>query len=219
MDSYRYLDSITLYCYYSNMTRFRLAELAQATGTTTRTIRFYVAEGLLPPPIGAGPAAVYEDEHRDRLQLIALLKARYLPLKEIRRLLAGLSSEEVRAQLSQGAGALAESAPEALPAAAGPRLGDASAYLERVLSSRPAARESRDSGEVARRSHLAAPPASPPRAAPPLPRPLPRGDEREQWERITLADGVELHIRDDWRRTVGPLEALIRQARKLLGSE
>jgi hypothetical protein len=37
--------------------------------------------------------------------------------------------------------------------------------------------------------------------------------------RVALAEGVELHVREDRLREVGPLEALIRQARKLLGEE
>ncbi len=42
---------------------------------------------------------------------------------------------------------------------------------------------------------------------------------REHWERIILADGVELHVREDRRVAVSPLDALIRTARKLLGQE
>ncbi len=39
------------------MKYYRLNELTGTTGVTPRTIRFYIAEGLLPPPQGAGPAA------------------------------------------------------------------------------------------------------------------------------------------------------------------
>jgi DNA-binding transcriptional MerR regulator len=81
---------------------YRLAELAELTGLTPRTIRYYIVEGLLPPPQGAGPAAVYTAAHRDRLRLITALKARYLPLREIRRRLAALSDAQVRAELASG---------------------------------------------------------------------------------------------------------------------
>src|SRR5947209_93827 len=111
------------------MERYRIAELAQATGLTPRTIRFYVAEGLLPPPEGAGPAAVYTAGHRDRLQLITLLKDQYLPLKEIRRRIATLTDAEVRDRLSEEEGGPvpgATVADEAPP-------DDAVAYLSRAL--------------------------------------------------------------------------------------
>lgn len=191
---------------------YRLAELAQITAVTPRTIRFYIAEGLLPPPEGSGPAAVYTAEHRDRLRLIGILKDRYLPLKEIRRQLATLSQAEVRDRIRQEEGS-AVTAPESTPASA-------VAYLDDVLDRRGAThmvREPSPSRAVppARMaaalplpgSGYSAAPANAPAAAPP----------REQWERIVLSEGVELHIREDQRRATGPLEALIRQARKLLG--
>jgi DNA-binding transcriptional MerR regulator len=62
-----------------------IAELAERAGVTPRTIRYYVAEGLLPPPGGSGQHRVYGQAHLDRLQAIRNLKAAYLPLHEIRR--------------------------------------------------------------------------------------------------------------------------------------
>lgn len=72
-----------------------VAELARAAGVSVRTIRYYIAEGLLPPPRGAGPRSSYDEGHLDRLRLIARLKADYLPLREIRRRLAGLDDRAV----------------------------------------------------------------------------------------------------------------------------
>lgn len=182
------------------MERYRLADLVSATDVTPRTIRFYIAEGLLPPPEGAGPAAVYTTAHRDRLLLINRLKGRYLPLREIRRRLAPLTDDEVRAELQQ----LAEAAPPApgegaamTPQPAGTAAVD---YLDEVLGHR-APRETGKPG---------LPPAYFPR--PPAPTPA-----REHWQRITLAEGVELHVREDRLREAIPLDALVRQARKLLG--
>lgn len=62
-----------------------IAELAQRAGVTPRTIRYYVAEGLLPPPGGRGQRRAYNQRHLDRLTAIRELKAAYLPLHEIRR--------------------------------------------------------------------------------------------------------------------------------------
>lgn len=72
-----------------------LEELTSDAEVTVRTVRYYIAEGLLPPPEGAGRAARYTREHRDRLTVIASLKERHLPLREIREVLRGLSSEEI----------------------------------------------------------------------------------------------------------------------------
>ncbi|HEX5502416.1 MAG TPA: MerR family transcriptional regulator [Thermomicrobiales bacterium] len=186
------------------MERYRINELADETDVTPRTIRFYVAEGLLPPPEGNGPAAVYTAAHRDRLRLIGLLKARYLPLREIRKRIAVLTDAEVRAELREAAlaGGREVAADEA-------RAPDAAlAYLDRVL------------GRVAESPPAYAPPAPSPRPALPARRArAPAAAPRERWERIVLADGVELHVREDRRREVGPLEALIRHARDLLGEE
>jgi len=145
--------------YAARMERYRLAELAAATGVSSRTIRYYIAEGLLPPPEGVGPAAVYGDAYRDRLALIATLKGRYLPLREIAARLQELDDTGVRAALR------GERVPDKAPASPGVT-----------------------------------------------------GDG-ERWERITLADGVELHVRADRLDGTIPLAALVRAARGMLGDE
>jgi DNA-binding transcriptional MerR regulator len=68
---------------------FSISELADEAGVSTRTIRYYVSEGLLPPPVGAGPNSRYTDAHLAQLAIIGQLKEQYLPLKEIRRRLIG----------------------------------------------------------------------------------------------------------------------------------
>ena len=66
------------------MTRYSLADLAEASGVPPRTIRFYQASGLLSKPRREGRAAVYGDAHLERLELIADLRARGLKLEAIR---------------------------------------------------------------------------------------------------------------------------------------
>lgn len=68
------------------MTRYSLDELAEAAGVPPRTIRFYQASGLLPKPHREGRSAVYDDEHRDRLDLVADLRSRGLKLDAIREM-------------------------------------------------------------------------------------------------------------------------------------
>jgi DNA-binding transcriptional MerR regulator len=196
------------------MKYYRLNELTDATGVTPRTIRFYIAEGLLPPPQGAGPAAVYTPGHRDRLRLIGILKDQYLPLREIRRRLATMTDAQVRAELQalEQEQVQEEVAMPAAPASAPPTViadapsNSAADYLDRVLD---------------RKAHRLPPPVAPPAYFPPAqkpatPAPAP-APTRQQWERIALADGIELHVREDRRQERILLEALIRQARKLLG--
>ena len=66
------------------MTRYSLADLAEASGVPPRTIRFYQASGLVSKPRREGRAAVYGDAHLERLELIADLRARGLKLEAIR---------------------------------------------------------------------------------------------------------------------------------------
>lgn len=100
-----------------------LAELTDAADVSVRTVRYYIAEGLLPPPEGAGPASAYSPGHLARLRLIQRLKEAYLPLKEIRRRLSGLEDDEVLAILARAeeAPADAELAPSPDATMAGAR--------------------------------------------------------------------------------------------------
>ncbi len=71
-----------------------IAELARQAGVTPRTVRYYVEQGLLPPP-GRGRIAEYTAEHLKALRLIQRLKEHYLPLDEIRDTLQRLTAQEV----------------------------------------------------------------------------------------------------------------------------
>src|SRR5689334_19319834 len=80
----------------------RIGELAARADTTVRTVRYYVARGLLPPPAGLGQGSAYSEEHLVRLGAIRALKARYLPLAEIERRLAALGPAEIGALAAEG---------------------------------------------------------------------------------------------------------------------
>ena len=137
---------------------YKLEGLAEAAGVSERTIRYYTAEGLLPPPEARGRFALYTDAHLSRLRLITRLKEAFLPLEHIQRQLRGLSDSEVTALLEQK---------EAAPSPAPPPTSSASAYVARLLATPSAPPVQMNSPE---------PPA-------------------ETWQRITLAPGVELHVR------------------------
>jgi DNA-binding transcriptional MerR regulator len=64
-----------------------LMELAETSGVPPRTIRYYQSAGVLPKPAKQGRDAVYTEEHRERLRVIAELQDRGLTLGAIRDLL------------------------------------------------------------------------------------------------------------------------------------
>jgi DNA-binding transcriptional MerR regulator len=73
-----------------------IGDLAQRAGVSVRTIRYYINEGLLPPPEVRGRYTYYSDNYLYRLELIRRLKDAFLPLKEIRQRMMSLNDEEVR---------------------------------------------------------------------------------------------------------------------------
>lgn len=74
------------------------AELAEKAGLPGRTIRFYIAKGLLPGPGKAGRGATYGKEHLETLRSIKALQAKGLTLSEIARRASGESPREILAQ-------------------------------------------------------------------------------------------------------------------------
>jgi DNA-binding transcriptional MerR regulator len=74
-----------------------LAEIAEASGLPARTIRFYIARGLLNGPIKGGPGAAYTAEHVARLERIKRLQAAGNTLLDVARILSGPSAKESEA--------------------------------------------------------------------------------------------------------------------------
>ena len=75
--------------------RYTIDELAATTGVPSRTIRFYQASGALSPPRREGRIAYYDDQHVERLRLVAELQDRGLSLKAIRDLVDRMDSGDV----------------------------------------------------------------------------------------------------------------------------
>ena len=161
---------------------------------TPRTVHFYIQQGLLPPAEGAGRAARYGPGHLARLRLIRRLQREHLPLSEIRRQLDALSDHDVQRSL------------EVPPVA--PR-SSAHDYIRSLLAGPPA-----DAG-FAEWSHEPLAMASQPIMGSIEPRldpwPSRSGADRSRWDRITLAEDVELHIRRPLARERN------RQVDKLIG--
>ena len=70
---------------------YRIKALSELTGVSREAIRFYINEGLLPPPRKtARNMGWYSDQHVDLLRMIQKLQTEhYLPLKAIKLLLRG----------------------------------------------------------------------------------------------------------------------------------
>lgn len=208
-----------------------LAELSERAGVTARTVRYYIAEGLLPPPVAAGPQSSYTQGHLDRLRLIARLKDAYLPLREIRRRLAGLDDAAVRALLARD------------EVAAPARMESAREYLDHVLGAprpepprgdrgrhpglgAPSLREASSEAEP-RFAAVAEPAASYPARPSPLtvgattpllphlPAPAEEADS-ESWRRVRLGEDAELLIRESaYRQQQDRIDWLLRWARRV----
>ena len=212
---------------------YPIGELAEKVGVTPRTIRYYAAEGLLPPPETRGRYALYGAEHLHRLRLIARLKDAYLPLSEIRARIEHLTDEQVQQLLAEYG-----DAPTQPPAAS------ATEYVARVLAAQgtpqpalPAPHaaplgyrtpgSTADTGQFqARLSGSVAEPqaeagystSSPAPARGTIDRPL--VDPPETWQRVRLAPGVELHTREPATPASRErMQQLLAFARELFGDE
>ncbi len=221
---------------------YTLADLARLADVTPRTVRYYIAQGLLPSPETAGPATRYGEGHLLRLRLIRHLQREHLPLAEIRARLERMGDDEVRAALD------AEG-----PAPAAPPMDTAQtlAHVRALMTKAGVAPRFYDQPRVASESASSAipgepegfalrvaPPPDPAAPAPsltpaPLPAPAaappaaaaapgPRGTagDRSTWERLALTPDVELHVRRPLDRTANKrVERLIRIARELFDDD
>ena len=180
------------------MADFDITELSERADVTPRTVHFYVQQGLLPPAGSPGPGARYSEGHIARIKLIRLLQKQHLPLAEIARRTKGLTDEQIAALIVETKQRRAEERGSALD------------YVRSVLA------------EARTKGHAAQTPA--PQAT--LRRPAmmqidggspPAMAERSQWERYTLADGMELHVRRPLTRVEQrQLDKLMAAARTIL---
>ena len=195
-----------------------LEALCEAAGVTVRTVRYYISEGLLPPPEGHGVQARYTRQHLDRLHVIASLKEQYLPLREIRRSLDAMTPREITE-----AAALDRTHAPAAEAIAPPPSKRLGLRMEHDAESRPERREMRAPRYQADAPSSAADyiaetlgrsaPARPQRRSSSLPEP----DAQTTWKRIPITANAELLIEEQvWNRRREQLESLVSWARKVL---
>jgi DNA-binding transcriptional MerR regulator len=177
--------------------------LEQARGTVTsvpdeRTIRYYMAEGLIQTPgEKQGTASLFGYLNLLQLLTVKKLQAEHLPIRKIRELVTGKSEQELEMLLGVGTVTARKT-----------RDTDAKRYLESLLAPESAPP----------RSMLAS------AAAPPPPAPAPQQiDQSASWQRIEIEPGLELHIRSDYAppatsgKTKSLLEKAIHRLRRLRG--
>jgi DNA-binding transcriptional MerR regulator len=216
---------------------YSLSDLARLADVTPRTVRYYVAQGLLPSPEAAGPATRYTDGHLARLRLIKRLQRDHLPLAEIRGRLERMDDEDVIAaaaaldprepepsldrvdtlafvrSLMQQSGVRSTVAEAVTPY--GSPLPQRHATLMRRMESAPpaAARPVPPAPAPAMVPAMSAPPPAMPSPGPAASR---VGADRSTWERLVIAPDVELHVRRPLdRQTNKRVDQLERIAREL----
>jgi DNA-binding transcriptional MerR regulator len=152
--------------------------LEQVRGTVTsvpdeRTIRYYLAEGLIQPvDERQGTASVFGYQHLLQLVAVKKLQAEHLPIRKIRELVTGKSEQELESLLGIGGGKRGAD-------------NDAKRYLESLL----APSMSTSPGSKSRRMATSTPAPQPPTATP---------DQTAIWQRLEIEPGLELHIRSDY---------------------
>src|SRR5438552_9664961 len=67
--------------------RYAIGDLASLTGVSRRTVRYYVQEGLIPPPLGVGRGNHYSAGHLEQLLRVKAMQEAGRTLDEIRRAL------------------------------------------------------------------------------------------------------------------------------------
>lgn len=74
---------------------FSISELSTLTDISTRTIRFYVQQGLVSHPVGEKKGAKYNKQHLDQLLSIKKWQTAGLSLERIRELLSEPENSDV----------------------------------------------------------------------------------------------------------------------------
>jgi DNA-binding transcriptional MerR regulator len=64
--------------------KYTAEQLAELAGLPLRTVRYYVQEELIEPPLGLGRGSHFDDKHLDQLKRIKLLQVNGFDLKAIR---------------------------------------------------------------------------------------------------------------------------------------
>ena len=179
---------------------YSLKEVAEQVGVELRVLR----SGMGSPyrilrGVGRGSGARYSQHFRDRAMLAQRLRTENVTLGEIAKRLSGIPDQELEQLLAGGVGARQQKG-----------RGSAADYAAAALSSRgmfTSALQQRRAGHSATRSQQV-----------PAATTSQRAGARAHWERITLSDGVEIHVRRPLNREENRLlERLLEEAQRIFG--
>lgn len=82
--------------------RFSIDELSLLAGVTPRTVRYYIAEGLVERPVGEKRGAHYVRRHLEQLLLIRRWTDAGLSLERVRELLSGAPDDPAPRRAAPG---------------------------------------------------------------------------------------------------------------------
>lgn len=199
--------------------KYWISELADLSGVSPRTIRYYIEEGLLPSPEVQGKYAVFNEDYIYRLKLIKFLKDAFLPLREIKGLLDQWDIRQIHRKLSEferdpveAARSLGVIATSPLPSSDAQAKESAAEYLSQVLnqpqrtnknrSQRPRMQNQNFENQFAQLQVEYLKMASLP--------------EQENWQKFRLAEGIELWVRQPISSDLQTkVESIMEQARNL----
>ena len=179
---------------------YSLKEVATQVGVELRVLRSWMGSPYrILRGVGRGSGARYSQHFRDRAMLAQRLRTENVTLGEISKRLSGIPDEELEQLLAGGVGAMQQKG-----------RGSAADYAAAALSSRgmfTSAIQQHLAGHSATRSQQA-----------PAATTSQRAGARVNWERITLSDGVEIHVRRPMNREENRLlERLLEEAERIFG--
>ena len=177
---------------------YSLKEVATQVGVELRVLRSWMGSPYrILRGVGRGSGARYSQHFRDRAMLAQRLRTENVTLGEIAKRLSGIPDEELEQLLAGGVGAMQQKG-----------RGSAADYAAAALSSRgmfTSALQQRMAGHSATRSQQV-----------PTATTSQRAGARAHWERITLSDGVEIHVRRPMNREENRLlERLLEEAERI----
>lgn len=148
---------------------YSIADLERLSGFPRRTIHFYVREKMICPASSKGGPARYGEDHLLRLQMIRVLQSSHLRLDGIREALNSMDTTEMRRTIGDAEGTRREWDSEA---------------VSTWVAAKP---ESHRDLVADHASHVSNMLAGLRRAVPQI----------ESWQRIAIADGIEVNLRDN----------------------
>ena len=179
---------------------YSLKEVATQVGVELRVLRSWMGSPYrILRGVGRGSGARYSQHFFDRAMLAQRLRSENVTLGEIAKRLSGIPDEELEQLLAGGVGAMQQKG-----------RGSAADYAAAALISRgmfTSALQQRMAGHSATRSQQV-----------PAATTSQRAGARVNWERITLSDGVEIHVRRPMNREENRLlERLLEEAERIFG--